>query len=219
MAGLSLITPPASEPVSLADAYDSARVTTPDDALMTSLITAAREFAETYTRRQFVTATWLYALDAFRASFVGPGYDTFRQPATLPQTLGSFPFGTMSYPWNVINIPLPPLQAINSIVYIDPNGNQQTLAPSQYIVDPITQWGRISPAYGQIWPPTRPQLNAVQITFTAGYATVPANAVQAIKLMVNHWWDHRHAVSDATFSEVPLTARILLDSLKFGGYV
>lgn len=105
MAGLSLITPPASEPVSLADAYDSARVTTPDDALMTSLITAAREFAETYTRRQFVTATWLYALDAFRASFVGPGYDTFRQPATLPQTLGSFPFGTMSYPWNVINIP------------------------------------------------------------------------------------------------------------------
>jgi hypothetical protein len=216
---LKLITPPATEPVSLADAYDYARVTTPDDALMSSLITAAREYAETYTRRQFVTATWLYALDAFRASFIGPGYDTFRQPATLPQTLGSFPFGTMSYPWNVIDIPLPPLQAIDSIVYIDPNGQQQTLDPSQYIVDAVTQWGRITPSFGQIWPPTRPQLNAVQITFTAGYATLPQKIVQAIKLIVNHWWDHRHAVSDVPFSEVPLAARSLLDSLKFGSYV
>ena len=140
----------------------------------------------------------------------------------LPQTLGSFPFGVMSYPYTAIDLPLPPLQTVNSINYIDANGNTQTLDPSLYVVDTVTQWGRIMPSFGNIWPPTRPILNAVQINFTCGYgaaASVPLKAGQAIKLILNHWWDHRHAVSDKQFSEVPLAAKALLDSLKFGSYV
>ena len=53
---LQLVTPPAEEPVSLAEARLHLRVDfTDDDALITSLIAAARQAAETLTGRQFVT--------------------------------------------------------------------------------------------------------------------------------------------------------------------
>lgn len=220
MAALTLITPPAAEPVTVADAKLDLRVTlSDDDALISALITAARQYAEKYTRRQLVTATWLYSLDAFRSAIYGPGYDTFRSAATLPQTLGSFPFGSLNYPWNVIDIPLPPLQSISSISYTDTAGTVQTLDPSTYLVDTHTEWGRISPAFGMTWPPTRAVINAVGITFIAGYSTVPAAICQAIKLLVNHWYQHRVAVSDAPYKEVPFAVSALLDSYRFGSYV
>ena len=63
---LQLVTPPAEEPVSLADAKLHLRVDfTDDDALITSLIAAARQAAETLTGRQIVTARWKLVLDSF----------------------------------------------------------------------------------------------------------------------------------------------------------
>jgi len=57
---LQLITPPAAEPVVLADAKAHLKVdTTDDDALIASLITAARIRAEWFTRRAFITQSWI----------------------------------------------------------------------------------------------------------------------------------------------------------------
>jgi uncharacterized phiE125 gp8 family phage protein len=71
---LKLITAPAEEPVTLAEAKLHLRVDhTADDALITALIAAAREFAEHQTERAFVTQTWELALDAFPA-------DVFKLP-------------------------------------------------------------------------------------------------------------------------------------------
>jgi uncharacterized phiE125 gp8 family phage protein len=54
-----LITPPASEPVTLAEAKSHLRVDlNDDDTLINALITAARQMAEEYTRRAFITQTW-----------------------------------------------------------------------------------------------------------------------------------------------------------------
>jgi uncharacterized phiE125 gp8 family phage protein len=51
-----LLTPPASEPVSLAEAKLHCRIDTDaDDALVTRLITEAREWAESYTSRAFIS--------------------------------------------------------------------------------------------------------------------------------------------------------------------
>jgi uncharacterized phiE125 gp8 family phage protein len=56
---LRLITAPAAEPVSVATAKTYLRVDgSDDDALITSLIKAAREKAEELTRRAFITQTW-----------------------------------------------------------------------------------------------------------------------------------------------------------------
>lgn len=63
---LKLITAPASEPVTLAEAKLHLRVdSTADDALITSLIVAARESAEHATGRAFLPQTWELALDEF----------------------------------------------------------------------------------------------------------------------------------------------------------
>ena len=56
---LVIVTPPAEEPVSLAEAKLHLRVDiADDDALITALISAARQAAETITGRQIVTARW-----------------------------------------------------------------------------------------------------------------------------------------------------------------
>lgn len=66
MAALRQTVAPASEPVSLAEAKAHLRVDgTDEDTLISSLLAAAREYAETFTRRQLVTATWRLSLDAF----------------------------------------------------------------------------------------------------------------------------------------------------------
>jgi hypothetical protein len=79
---LQLITPAAEEPVSLAEAKRHLRVeSADDDALIASLISAARQAAETLTGRQFVTARWKLVLDSF------PGPSLMGVPAGLSFSL------------------------------------------------------------------------------------------------------------------------------------
>jgi uncharacterized phiE125 gp8 family phage protein len=64
---LELVTPPALEPVTLADAKAYLKIDTPDeDALISTLITAARARAEWHTGRAFVAQSWILWLDGWR---------------------------------------------------------------------------------------------------------------------------------------------------------
>lgn len=61
---LQLISPPALEPITLADARAHLKVESDaDDALITSLIAAARARAEWHTARAFITQDWILWLD------------------------------------------------------------------------------------------------------------------------------------------------------------
>lgn len=63
---LKLLTPPAAEPVTASEAKLHARIDDDtDNAAVAGMIKAARELAETYTRRAFVTQTWQLFMDAF----------------------------------------------------------------------------------------------------------------------------------------------------------
>lgn len=63
------IEPPASEPLSLTDAKNYLRVQhDADDALITSMISAARMQVERRTRRALITQTWRIVLDRWPSS-------------------------------------------------------------------------------------------------------------------------------------------------------
>jgi uncharacterized phiE125 gp8 family phage protein len=63
---LQLIIPPATEPVTLTEAKAHLKIDTADeDALITTLITAARARAEWHTGRAFITQSWILRLDAW----------------------------------------------------------------------------------------------------------------------------------------------------------
>jgi uncharacterized phiE125 gp8 family phage protein len=69
MSSLTQVTPPAMEPVALADVKAQSRITIADEDsyISTFLIPTARQHLEDFTKRQFVNSTWRMKLDAFLA--------------------------------------------------------------------------------------------------------------------------------------------------------
>lgn len=75
-----------------------------------------------------------------------------------------------------IELPHPPIIAVASVKFIDTNGVQQTLNPSDYVLDKESEPGYLVPAPGKSWPATSGQVNAVQVEYTCGYglaASIP----------------------------------------------
>lgn len=187
----TLITPPATEVVTVADMHAQGRVSTSaEDSLVTRYIVAARRSIEAEARRQFITATYEYSLDRF--------------------------------PWGIIKLPLPPIQSLTWIKYLDMSGNLQTLDSSTYVVDLKSEPARIMPDFGKVFPVTRPIFNAVTIRFVAGYgdnpADVPATYHTAIQLFAQELYEHREATTDKQLFEVPLGIKRLLATESWGGY-
>ena len=146
------------------------------------------------------------------------GRDGILGRALLTQTwtlqLDDFPCETWDDPYAGIRVPLPPLQSVSSITYLDTAGAEQTLATSVYAVDTASQPGIISLRNGQSWPSVLDQRNAVTITFVAGYGAaasdLPRPLRQAAKHMVAAWYDNRSAVIAESLSELPFGVRALL---------
>jgi hypothetical protein len=206
---------PTAEPLTLAEAKLHARQDfDDDDTLFTALIVAARNWAETYTGRQLVTATWRLSTDQF-PYFEGSGGRGLAFTAGLP---GYSPFAAYAS-YGAIRLPRPPLQSVTSIVYDDTTGTPQTLDPTLYRVDADSEPARITPAYGEIWPTARAQTNAVRVTYTAGHgnaAAVPQAIKQALLLMIGHWYVNREAVAAEGVQAVPLPLAVnsLLDPYR-----
>lgn len=113
--------------------------------------------------------------------------------ALVTQTLE---LGLDSFPEWTIKLPCPPLQSVSSIVYIDSNGATQTLDPAQYKVDSKSEPGRITPIFGNVWPITRWETNAVLIRYVAGYGAagaLPAGLKNWMLMRIKTLWDNREA--------------------------
>lgn len=106
------------------------------------------------------------------------------------------------FPTGAIKIGLPPLKSVQSVKYIDRQGDEQTLAPESYRVTGIGKAGLIAPLLG--WPITADLPECVTIEFTAG-GNVPGPLLQLIYSMVWYWYEQR-AIADepnAMIREVP----------------
>lgn len=158
-----VVTPPAAEPVSLAEAKEHLRLeTAEDDAYVTTLIQAARQYIEEVCWRGIVTQTLELVLDGF--------------PGGEAQELPGGHLGT-----------------ITSVTYTDPDGASQTLATSVYEVDTVSVPGRVLLAYDESWPSTRSRWDAVRVRYTVGWAVadVPAPIRQALLLLVAQMYEQR----------------------------
>lgn len=126
---------------------------------------------------------------------------------------------------DVLELPLPPLQSITSISFVDTNGETQTISPSAYQVGGIggAQPGCIVPAFGTQWPAARDVPESVKIRFVCGYpgdggspedlrANIPGPLRQAIMELVADLWANRENVSaDQSFAvPMPANAKALL---------
>ncbi len=192
---LTLVAPPAAEPVTTGEAKHYLRVDcTDDDTLIEGLVITARRYAETKTKRQLVTATYRYILDAFPNS-------------------------------RVIYLPKPPLVSVTTLKYYNANGTLTTMDSTHYIVDTDSEPGRVTlnPGVLNTWPSTQTNRpNAVQITYVAGYGDpqdVPMNIKNAMLLYIGHLYENRRGVlTGGSVSKLPMGVDALLASSSFGWY-
>lgn len=176
---------PAGEPLTLAEAKAHTRADDADDALLTALITAAREHVEGVTRCLLFSRAAVLSLDGWADEIC----------------------------W-----PVAPLASVESVKYIDTDGNQQALDESVYRVDTNSTPGRLTPAYGTSWPAARAVTNAITINCTVGYAdagAVPQAIKQALLLLVGHWYANREAsIVGAPVTDLPMAVDALLDPYR-----
>ena len=82
------------------------------------------------------------------------------------------------FPDKTIELRMPPVNTVTSVVYTDVDGASQTYSSSNYDTDLISTPARITPAVATTgWPNTKEITNAVTVTFTAGYSSEPVPPV------------------------------------------
>lgn len=185
---LILVTGPETEPVTLAEAKLHCRVDLDtDDALIGSLITAAREYVERVCRPQLalISQTWRYVADELPASR----------------------FELRPYP----------LRSVSSIVITDDDGNETTYSSANYLVDTASEPGRVTLKGTASWPSTTlRELNGFAVTFVAGFGDDPANVPQQIRqamlLLIGHWYENREeqVITGAAPASVAFAVKALL---------
>lgn len=182
-----MITPPATAVFTTAEAKAFLREDgTAEDTLVARLVASATARAETYLRRRLITQTVQLRRDCFPGASAG------------------------------IVLPIAPVASISKVDYTDGAGATQTLASSKYRLVTSRLPAELHPTYGNTWPVTRNEPDAVAIDLVVGYGAagsdVPADILAAIRLDVAHMFEHREAVViGAAAAQLPLGVRSLLD--------
>lgn len=160
---LTLLQAPVSEPVTLTDVQGQVRLTdlSAEAETVELMITAVREVAEGATKRALITQQWELLLD-------------------------NFPSGRMP-----ITLPMPPLQTVDYIKYINVTGTEQTLDPLGYRVvaetAPNCNPGYVLPLYGLNWPSTLQDVATVRIAFTCGYGPIGEDTALNVPKAICQW--------------------------------
>jgi hypothetical protein len=188
MAALKLVSAPAADPVSLSELKTYLRVDgSTDDTMLTNFISAATRVVEGWLNRKLITQTWDYYLDAFPSTV---NFDSLKDGVTegkLSEYISQNKY---------IEIPFFPLQSITYLKTYDDAGTDYTMSNSEYIVDVLSEPGRIGLKNSTTWPSTylRP-INGVQIRFICGYGAsgsdVPRAINQAILEMSGKFYSSR----------------------------
>lgn len=163
---LELVTAPAVEPVSLADAKIYCRVDRDiEDSLIESFISSARRKVELHLGRSLINQTWRLNLDKWPSS-------------------------------GRVLLPKSPLQSISSISYYDPDGLQTVWPASNYTTGSVRRVGAIWKVPSADFPSLESgREQPISIEYVAGYGAagsdIPDQFLTAIKMLVLSMYDLR----------------------------
>lgn len=183
MLDLTLIAPPLIEPIPIADAKSHLRVThSAEDALITALVVAGRQWAEEFCSRALITQTWELRLNTW--------------PCLI-----HLPRPTLLSVVDVTYVDLAGVTAtLNSTAYTLRTG----VEPGAVLFD-LTQIPSVALAY---MAGVRIRYTA---GYGPAADAVPEMIKRAILLTVGHWYAHREAVNIGNItSVVPMAAEMML---------
>ena len=136
-----------------------------EDTLVSSLITAAREYCEGYTGRSIATQTLEVGFDAHHRAG-----DLYLPKPPLQ---------------SVVSIKYKDKDGTETTLTEN----------TDYLVDANDWQGRIILPTGKQWPAFEPySLYPIKVQFVAGFTAVPKTLRQAMLLLINHWYENRAAV-------------------------
>lgn len=183
MAGLKLITVPATEPVTVTEVETHLRLAAgSENTYLATLIAAAREYCESFQNRAYITQTWELTLDQ---------WPCFPLKLPMPQLVS---VTSIKY-FDTANV-----EAIwaSSNYFVDVDSEPGRIGLGYNISLPTT---------------TLRAINAVKIRYVAGYgaaADVPLRTKQAILMLVGHLYENRETVSPVDLKEIPFAVSSLL---------
>lgn len=184
---LTVKTAPSVEPVTSSEAKLWARISTSsDDAIITSLITAARSLIENITMKTLITTTYYLYLDDF------PSDGEIQTPGPL-QSVTSIKYQ------DTANVQ----QTLNASYYNVVTAGERGIIQRAY----NTSWPTVLP-----YP--RSVLIEFKAGYGDAAASVPDALKTAIKVLVAHWYDSREPVFEGQIQKVPFHVMALLNSYK-----
>ena len=143
---------------------------------------AARQWAENYTGRVFITRTMRQFLD---------GYITTNEPLEEGWRTGP----SLVTSTSEIEIAAVPVITVSSVKYYNDADTESTWASSNYYVDSASDIAKIVLRDGGTFPTDLRAANGLEINFTAGYGSSPNSVPEPIRLAILQYmtflYEHR----------------------------
>jgi len=187
-------TTPEAEPITLEEAKLHLRVVSwseneededhPDDALISSLITVAREHAEKFTGRALARCTYTAIADNLPS-----GDEALELPLTPVISLQSLSY---TYGGETVEMPLSDLELVAD--------------DSPAVILPADSWPSITAKPGAV----RVVFEAGYLTGSDAGPIMPTPIKQAMLLLIGHLYEHRAGAVERSLSLVPLGVESLL---------
>lgn len=180
----TLNTAPSTEPITATEVKAHCRVDiSDDDTLIGNQIKAARVWAEAFTGRQFVTATWEQIADTFLSRTIRLAYPPLASVTSVAYTDTSGDAQTVS----------------SDDYQVDTDSEPGRLVPDWDFSWPSTQAGTVN------------AVTITYVAGYGAASAVPDDIKQALLMRVAHWYEHREEVIVGTSgSEVPAAVMSLL---------
>lgn len=182
---VTIITPPAEEPVNVDEMKGHLRLRGDDgshDFLICNLIAAATQMIERDINRSLITRTLRLHLDQFP---------------------------------RVIYLPKPPTISITAVNYLDTASQPQALDPADYHLDaahtparmePATAWPDTKRLMGSVW---------IDYQAGYGTPSqVPPDLCAAIKMLAAHLYENPEATTTLKLEAVPMAVKTITDSYR-----